>query len=95
MDPTFYRILWILAFVAFMATVYIALHVLVARLIRNPQSQVLGFFALVTSPLTSPVRRLLPRGTSERRVRLATLGICAAAWLLLRLVLNLNPPVVE
>ena len=68
-------------FVLFMASVYLALHILVARLVRRPDSQILWFFAVVTGPLTRPVRSLLPAGTAESRVRLIALGAYAGLWL--------------
>ena len=70
-----------LAIVFFMASVYLALHIAVARLVPRPDSQVRWFFSVVTGPLIRPVRRLLPPGTSERRVHLVALGAYAALWL--------------
>ena len=58
-----------------MATVYLAPHILFARFIAAPQSQVLWFFATVTGPLTRPVRALLPPGMPERRVRVVALAV--------------------
>jgi hypothetical protein len=95
MPPFLYRVFVVLSFVGFMATVYLLLHMLVLRLFRSPDSQVVAFFTVVTSPLTAPVRRLLPRGTPERRVRLATLGLCVLFWLVCRLVTGLVPARVE
>ena len=67
-------------FVCFMASVYLALHILVARLIQRSDSQVLWFFAVVTGPLTRPVRSLLPAGTAEPRVRLVALATYIGLW---------------
>ena len=47
-------------FVFMMATVYLATHILIARFIASPQSQVLAFFTTVTAPLTHPVRHREP-----------------------------------
>jgi hypothetical protein len=68
-------------FVLFMASVYLALHILVGRLVRRPDSQILSFFAVVTGPLTRPVRSLLRAGTAESRVRQVALAIYVVLWL--------------
>ena len=73
--------------VFFMASVYLLLHVLFARFITRPDSPVLWFFAVVTGPLTLPVRRALAPGTPERRVRLVALGVYVALWLCSRILL--------
>ncbi|MET0850197.1 MAG: hypothetical protein ABW020_03620 [Candidatus Rokuibacteriota bacterium] len=67
-------------FVFMMATVYLATHILFARIIAAPQSQVLWFFTTVTGPLTRPVRALLPRGTAEPRVRAIALAVYLVLW---------------
>jgi hypothetical protein len=71
----------------FMAWIYLALHVVFARFIGDPTSPVLWFFAIVTGPLTRPVRALLPRATPEPRVRLVSLGVYFALWVVARVVL--------
>ena len=70
----------------FMACVYLALHIVFARLVARPDSPVLWFFAVVTGPLTRPIRALLPRGTPERRVRALALGVYLVLWLTVRAV---------
>jgi uncharacterized protein YggT (Ycf19 family) len=67
-------------FVFMMATVYLAIHIVFARLIASPRSQVLWFFETVTGPLTRPVRALLPPQTSERRVRALALALYLVLW---------------
>jgi hypothetical protein len=79
-----FRLVYLVWFLAFMATIYLALHMLLARLIRNPQSKVLAFFTIMTHPLTSPARSFLEPGTAETRVRAVTLGILVGIWLLSR-----------
>ena len=76
----------VVPFVLFMACVYLALHILFARFTRA-DSPVLWFFAVVTGPLTRPVRALLPRGTPEPRVRALALGVYIVLWLTVRAVL--------
>jgi uncharacterized protein YggT (Ycf19 family) len=63
------------------ASVYLATHILVARVIGAPQSQVLAFFAIVTSPLTRPIRAFLPSGTGEARVRVVALVVYLVLWI--------------
>jgi hypothetical protein len=77
---TLYRLLVLVWFVAYMAAIYLILHMVVARFSRNPNGTVLWFFGVVTSPLTWPVRAVLPARTPERRVRLVALGMYVALW---------------
>jgi hypothetical protein len=74
----------ILPLLLFMASVYLVLHIVMARVIARPDSPVLWFFAVVTGPLTRPVRALLPAGTPERRVRLISLIVYVTLWLAIR-----------
>ena|SRR5215475_10780402 len=71
--------------VLFMACVYLALHILFARFTRA-DSPVMWFFAVVTGPLTRPIRPLLPRGTPEPRVRALALGLYVVLWLTVRAI---------
>ena len=77
----------VLPLVLFMAWIYLGLHMLFARVVTNPQSPVLWFFAVVTGPLTRPVRALLPTGTPETRVRMISLAMYVALWIVARVVL--------
>jgi uncharacterized protein YggT (Ycf19 family) len=83
-----YRLLVILWFAFYMAAIYLGLHALVARLVRNPESRLLWFFAIVTAPLTRPVRALLPAGTSEARVRLIALAAAVILMIAARALLR-------
>lgn len=69
-------------FVFMMATVYLATHMLFARLISSQQNQVLAFFAIVTAPLTRPIRAFLPTDTPEARVRAVALAVYLVLWIL-------------
>jgi uncharacterized protein YggT (Ycf19 family) len=80
------KLVW---FVAYMASIYLFLHIVCARLIRNPDSRVLWFFSVVTGPLTRPVRGLLPPGAPEPRVRWVALGLCVAVLVAARVVARL------
>ena len=88
MDQAWVRLLLIVnvvvPLVLFMAAIYVALHMVFARFIRRPDSPVLWFFAVVTGPLTRPVRALLPAGTPERRVRAVSLLVYVALWIAVR-----------
>jgi hypothetical protein len=68
-------------FVFFMASVYLALHILVARVVRRPDSPVLWFFTVVTGPLTRPVRAMLPPDMPEPRLRAIGLAVYVVGWL--------------
>jgi hypothetical protein len=74
----------VIPFVFFMAAIYLALHIAIARLVRNPASPVVWFFGVVTGPLTRPVRGWLAPGSPEPRVRLLALGVYVALWLATR-----------
>jgi uncharacterized protein YggT (Ycf19 family) len=71
----------LIPFLFMMASVYLATHMLVARLVASPKSQVLAFFTIVTSPLTRPVRAILPSGTGESRVRAVALAVYVVLWI--------------
>jgi uncharacterized protein YggT (Ycf19 family) len=68
-------------FLFMMASVYLATHMVFAWLIAAPQSQVLAFFGIVTSPLTRPIRALLPPGTTDARVRAVALAVYVVLWI--------------
>lgn len=87
MHELVYRLLVLIWFVAYMGAIYLGLHILLAHLISAPESRLLWFFSVVTTPLTAPVRAVLPRGIPEGRVRWITLALCVAVWLGARIVL--------
>jgi hypothetical protein len=87
MSDVVHRVLVLVWFLAYMACIYLALHMVVARLIRSPDSRVLWFFSVVTGPLTRPIASVLPPGSSEARLRLIALVAYAAVWFAMRLVL--------
>ena len=79
-------------FLFMMASVYLAVHVVFARLIVSPRSQVLAFFSVVTSPLTRPIRAVLPPETAEARVRAVALVVYLVLWIVTdRLARMLGP----
>ena len=88
MSDLLYRAVIVLWFVAYMSLIYLALHMIVARFVRSPDSRLLWFFSIVTSPLVRPVRALLPANTGPTRVRLVALVIYGIVWLALRTLLG-------
>ncbi len=89
MREVVFRVVYLVWFLAFMATIYLALHMLVAKLIRNPESKLLAFLTIMTHPLTAPARSFLAPGTPETRVRGVTLGLLVCVWLLSRTLMIL------
>jgi hypothetical protein len=87
MDPLVYRLLLLISFVAYMAAIYVALHIVVVHFSRTPDSRLLWFFSVLTRPLTLPIRTVLPTGTTESQVRYLTLVACVVVWLATRLLL--------
>jgi hypothetical protein len=86
---------FLVPFLFMMASVYLATHIVFARLIGSAESQVLAFFAIVTGPLTRPIRPLLRPGTAEPRVRMVALGIYLLLWIVTdRLARMLAPAVI-
>jgi uncharacterized protein YggT (Ycf19 family) len=83
----------IVPFLFMMASIYLVTHMLLARLISSPQSQVLAFFTIVTSPLTRPIRRLLPPETGEGRVRTVALVVYLILWIATDRLVRMLPPV--
>lgn len=83
-----HRLLVLLWFLSYTAAIYLALHIVAARVTRTPDSRVLWFFSVVTGPLTRPVRAVLPADTPEPRVRLATLVVLVFLWIGARMLLG-------
>jgi hypothetical protein len=74
--------------VFFMAALYLALHIVFARLIGRPDSPVLWFFSVVTGPLTRPVRAILGHGMAESQLRMVSLVVYVVLWITARVVLH-------
>jgi hypothetical protein len=87
MEALIYRLLLLISFMAYMAAIYITLHIVVAHFSRTPESRLLWFFSVLTSPLTRPIGRLLPAGLTESQLRYVTLAACIIIWLATRLLL--------
>lgn len=74
------RIFVLFRLIAFIGVLYMALHILVARLSRKPDSKLLWFFEVLTGPLTRTVARVAPEGTAPARLRWLALGACVLIW---------------
>lgn len=66
-----------------MAVFYLALHKLVARLSRKPDSKLLWFFGVLTAPLTMPVKRYSSPDATEGQIVSYALIFYLLVWLLL------------
>jgi len=75
------QLLILLRFVIFVALFYLALHVILARLIAKPDSKILWFFGLITSPLLYPVR-IWYADAPPASLRLRALLFYGMLWLL-------------
>ena len=66
-----------------MAVFYLALHKIIARWSRKPDSKLLWFFAVITAPLTSPVKKWSnPDATDDQTVTYALI-FYGLVWMLL------------
>jgi hypothetical protein len=84
----------ILPLLLLMATVYLALHIVFARVIGNRESPALWFFSVITGPLTRPVRAVLPPGMPEARVRTIALFAYLGLWVLVRVIFTQLLPII-
>jgi hypothetical protein len=88
MNEIAFRLAVLVWFLAYMATIYLLLHIVVARLSRAPESRVLWFFGVLTGPLLAPIRPILPADTTPARLRWVGLAMYAALWLAMRVLLS-------
>jgi hypothetical protein len=86
------RLLFLLRFLCFMSLVYLGLHIVFARLISRPDSRVLWFFAVLTSPLTRPFQMWIAPNSSEPHRRLVALMVYGGLWVLITLVMQTMAP---
>ncbi len=82
-----YRLGVLVWFLAYMATIYLLLHIVVARFSRAPESRLLWFFGIVTRPLLAPIRAVAP-GLSPSRLRWAALAFYGGIWLATKVLLQ-------
>ncbi len=74
------KILTLLRILAFMLIVYLGFGLLVERYSTRPESQLKAFARIVCSPVTRPVSRFLPPGTSHARLLFVSIGVVAVIW---------------
>jgi len=77
------QIVVLLRFLCFMAVFYLALHKIVACLIRKPDSKLLWFFGMLTEPLTIPVKKYSSPDATDSEIVSYALIFYALVWLLL------------
>jgi hypothetical protein len=77
------QIVPLLRFLCFMAVFYLALHKIVARLSRKPDSKLLWFFGVVTAPLTSPVKRYSSPDATDHQIVSYALIFYGLLWMVL------------
>jgi hypothetical protein len=82
------RLLFLLRFLCFMCLLYLALHSILARLIARPDSKVLWFFSVLTSPLIRPLQRWIAPHSPEPHRRLVALMVYGVLWMLITLVMQ-------
>jgi uncharacterized protein YggT (Ycf19 family) len=92
MNELAYRLAVLVWFLGYMATIYLALHIVVARWSRAPESRLLWFFGVITGPLLAPIRAVLPAGTPPARMRWVALAVYAGVWLGTRALLSRMGP---
>ena len=85
------RLLVVLRFLCFVAVVYLTLHVVFSRLISKPDSKVLWFFSVLTTPLTRPVRAWLAPASGESQLRLLAIFVYGLLWTLIVIVTRVAP----
>ena len=66
-----------------MAIFYLALHKIVARMSRKPDSKLLWFFGVVTAPLILPVKKWSSPDATESQIISYALLFYLLVWLLL------------
>ena len=83
------RLLFLLRFLCFMSLVYLGLHSIFAWLISRPDSKVLWFFSVLTSPLTWPLQMWIAPNTPEPQRRRVALMVYGVLWALITLVMQI------
>ena len=83
------RMLFLLRLLCFLSIVYLGLHIAFACIISRPDSKVLWFFSVLTSPLTRPLQMWTASNRPEPQRRLVALAIYGVLWVLITLVMQI------
>ena len=75
------QILLFARFLCFMAVVYLALHKMVFRLSKKPNTKLLWIFSVVSTPPTRPVRAWTMPGASDEQLLSRSLVFYGFLWL--------------
>ena len=86
------RLLFLLRFLCFISLVYLGLHMICARLISRPDSKVLWFFSVLTSPLIRPLQMWIAPNSPEPHRRLVALMVYGGLWALITVVMQTIAP---
>ncbi len=76
------KIVLLLRLLCAMAVFYLALHKIVTRLSRKPESKLLWFLGVLTAPLTLPVEKYSRPDASKDQVASYALFFYAILWFL-------------
>jgi hypothetical protein len=95
MSESALQLLVLLRFLCFVAVFYLGLHIVFSRLISRPDSKVLWFFSVITSPLTRPVRVWVAPHASEPHLRFVALIVYGLLWGLVLVLTSMVTPAVR
>lgn len=76
------KIVLLVRLLCFMAVFYLALYKIVVRLSRKPGSKLLWFFAVLTAPLTLPVKKFSNPDASNEKIVSYALIFYGLLWFL-------------
>jgi hypothetical protein len=77
------QIIVLLRFFCVLAIFYLALQKTIARFSRKPNSKLLWFFAVLTEPLTFPVKKWSPPDATDDQIASCALIFYGLVWLVL------------
>ena len=82
MSKSLTQIVFLLRFFCLLAVCYLALHKIVARFSRKPDSKLLWFFAALTAPLTHPVKRWSSPDATDNQIVSYAIIFYGTLWFL-------------
>jgi hypothetical protein len=75
------KVITLFRLIAFMVLVYLALGLLVERFSTKPDSKLRGFFRLICAPITGPISRRMPGGSTHQQVLRISFAVVGAFWI--------------